>query len=242
METKQQFIQFANYCDTTLNLNEQLVKNNRQDPNLSFYKSLPLCIIDAVYSIGVKYTSVERATNSFLRCFNLNIEKGTDSKTEYTIDNFITDMNTFSTFEDAAINGFNNKQRTSSVNGILKAEACFRVAKAFKKHGINTLNDFNTYSNKQKLDIDILSVKGQGSGIMLKYLYMLAGNDNVIKPDRHMVNFIKGVFPHITIGQKDHNEIAEIITESTKILTEKYAQLTPRFLDYLIWEYMKQLN
>ena len=41
--------QLAKYCDLALNL---------KDANLSdeyFYQSLPLCVIDAVYSIGVKY-------------------------------------------------------------------------------------------------------------------------------------------------------------------------------------------
>lgn len=148
-------------------------------------------------------------------------------------------MDTFNCFEDAAKEGFNNRQRTSSVNGILKAEACYRVAEVFKKHNIDTLDDFNTYGHKSELDSDILKVKGQGSGIMLKYLYMLAGNSNEVKPDRHMVNFMKRVFPHLTIAAKNHAEIKKIMEETVLVLKLKYPQLTERFLDVLIWEHMR---
>ena len=149
-------------------------------------------------------------------------------------------MDTFASFEEAAKVGFNNRQRTSSVNGILKAEACYRVAEVFQKHNINTLAQFNAYQNKPALDADILKVKGQSSGIMLKYLYMLAGKADEVKPDRHMVNFMRRVYPELSMATKDHYEIKKIMQETVVALKPKYTQLTARFLDYLIWEHMSQ--
>ena len=230
---------FISYCEAELNLHDKLIVQKLTDPNETFYKSLPICIIDAVFSIGVKYQSVEKAEKTFIEYFNLNISKKHPIVNEYTINDFIRDMNTFASFADAAVIGFNNRQRTSSVNGILKAEACYRVAEVFKKHNINTLEDFNKYTNKPLLDADILKVRGQSSGIMLKYLYMLAGNANEVKPDRHMVNFMKKVFPHLTMSPKDHPEIKKIITETVLRLKPKYPQLTERFLDVLIWDHMR---
>ena len=133
---------------------------------------------------------------------------------------------------------FHDRHRTSSKNGILKAEACYLVAKVFEKHRIDTLNDFSKYANKSDLDADILEVKGQGSGIMLKYLYMLAGKSDEIKPDRHMINYVKSVFPGIK-GEKDYPEIIKIIKEAVRQLKGKYPMLTERFLDVLIWDYMR---
>lgn len=230
---------FISYCETELDLQNRLILNKERDPNESFYKSLPVCIIDAVFSIGVKYKSVEKAEKSFFEHFNLTISRTLPIANEYTINDFIRDMNTFASFADAAVIGFNNRQRTSSVNGILKAEACYRVAEVFKKHSINTLEDFNKYANKPMLDADILKVKGQSSGIMLKYLYMLAGKSDEIKPDRHMVNFMRKVFPHLTMSPKDHPEIKKIIEETVLELKPKYPQLTERFLDVLIWDHMR---
>lgn len=230
---------FVAYCETELDLHDMLVVKKRTDPNEVFYKSLPICIIDAVFSIGVKYKSVENAEKAFIDYFNLDISREYPIVNEYTINDFIRDMDSFDSFEEAAKTGFNNMQRTSSVNGILKAEACYHVAEVFKKHNINTLDDFNKYVNKDALDADILNVRGQSSGIMLKYLYMLAGNANEVKPDRHMVNFMKKVFPNLTMSARDHALIKEIITETVSELHLKYPQLTERFLDLLIWEHMR---
>ena len=231
---------FVNYCEAELELHEKLIVQGKKDPNETFYKSLPICIMDAVFSIGVNYKSVEKATNTFMKHFSLNIPRAYPVGTEYTISDFLQNMDTFASFEEAAKVGFNNRQRTSSVNGILKAEACYRVAEIFKKHNINTLAEFNAYQNKPALDADILKVKGQSSGIMLKYLYMLAGKADEVKPDRHMVNFMRQVFPELTMETKDHNEIKKIMQETVSALKPKYPQLTARFLDYLVWEHMSQ--
>ena len=230
---------FISICETELDLYQKLVVDKKTDPNLTFYKSLPLCIIDAVFSIGVKYTSVMKAEDNFISYFKLNIPRTHPVNNEYTIDNFISDMDSVGSFEKAATEVFKNSQRTSSRNGILKAEACYLVAKVFQKHKINTLNNFNNYTNKLTLDADIISVKGQQSGIMLKYLYMLAGDSNLIKPDRHMARFINKEFPNLTMDAKDHAAIKNIIELTVSVLSTKYPNLTPRFLDYLIWEDMK---
>lgn len=230
---------FANYCESELNLHQQLIVNNRKDPNEEFYKSLPLCIIDAVFSIGVKYKSAEKATAHFIDHFNLDVSRTYPIQKEYTVNDFIHDMNSFSSFDEAAVSGFNNRQRTSSRNGILKAEACFRVAEVFQKHNVDTLKDFNNYTNTTALDRDILAVKGQGSGIMLRYLHMLAGRSDEVKPDRHVVNFIQNVFPHLSMSPKYHDAIKQTMHETVHLLQSKYPTLTERFLDVLIWEYMR---
>ena len=177
--------------------------------------------------------------DNFISYFKLNIPRTHPVNNEYTIDKFISDMDSIDSFKKVATDVFKNSQRTSSRNGILKAEACYLVAKVFQNHNINTLDNFNNYTNKPALDADILNVKGQQSGIMLKYLYMLAGDSDLIKPDRHMVRFINKEFPNLTMDAKDHAAIKNIIKQTVSVLSAKYPNLTPRFLDYLIWEYMK---
>jgi len=229
--------EFIEYCEKELDLYNRLIVNKEKDPNDSFYKSLPMCIIDAVFSIGVKYKHVEKAERAFIKYFNLKISKKYPIVNEYTIDDFLKNMNTFSTMEEAAKKGFQNRQKTSTNNGILKAEACKLVAEVFKKHGINTLKDFNEYSDKKTLDDDIRQVKGQSSGIMLKYLYMLAGKTDEIKPDRHMIGFVKRFFKEIQ-SDKQYDEIINIIKITVEKLKPKYPMLTERYLDVLIWSYM----
>ena len=233
---------FVTYCENTLDLHQKLIVNKKTDPNETVYKSLPLCIIDAVFSIGIKYQSVINAEKNFIEYFKLDIATKDSEllgKGEYTISKFIKDIDSFGgCFAAVAKDAFHDRHRTSSKNGILKAEACYLVAKVFQKHKINTLEDFRKYKNKDSLDNEIKQVKGQSSGIMLKYLYMLAGKSDEIKPDRHMINYVKSVFPGIK-GEKDYPEIIKIIKEAVRQLKGKYPMLTERFLDVLIWDYMR---
>lgn len=130
-----------------------------------------------------------------------------------------------------------NMQWTSSRSGILKAEACREIALVCQKHGINTLRDFNDYADKVALDKDIKSVRGQSSGIMLKYLYMLAGDENRVKPDRHIVRFIKET---CALQKLTDDDVQAIMVRAVEMLKPEYPNITVRFLDSLIWEAQRQ--
>ena len=69
---------------------------------------------------------------------------------------------------------------------------------------------------------------------------MLAGDSKEAKPDRHMANFIRGIYPHISMATKHHDEIKTIMKDAVASLQTTYPNLTVRFLDYLIWEHMSQ--
>ena len=79
-----------------------------------------------------------------------------------------------------------------------------------------------------------MNIKGQSSGIMLKYLYMLAGNENTVKPDRMLMRFINSVNKDITI-----DDAQQIISECITLLKRDNKNVTPRLLDYLIWDYQR---
>lgn len=128
-------------------------------------------------------------------------------------------------------------QRTSSTNGILKAESVLGILKVLDEHGIKNIESFNSLDTiKQKvLDNVILSVKGQSSGIMLKYLYMLIGNDDVCKPDRMLHRFVSNIS-----GRKmSDDELQLVLTEACEKLKNEFPSLTVRILDNQIWQYQK---
>ena len=207
------------------------------DPFKDFYKSLPICILDAVFSIGVRYTSVVNVVNSYIGTFDLTISRTQADATEHTIRDFLANVAKYDTIEGFSKNVLHNMQRTSSRSGILKAEACREIALVCQKHGINTLRDFNDYADKVALDKDIKSVRGQSSGIMLKYLYMLAGDENRVKPDRHIVRFIRETcaLPKLT-----DDDVQAIMVRTVEMLKPEYPNITVRFLDSLIWETQRQ--
>lgn len=202
------------------------------------YSSLVFCIIDAVFSIGVHYSSVEKVVNNYACYYHLTKYNTEEVKPNHTISDFIKNYENIGDVNRFAYEVLCNSQKTSSINGITKAEACYLVAKIFQKYGIETISDFQsiTLEKEEKLSKEIISVKGQGSGIMLEYLFMLAGDENRCKPDRHLIGFVYDV-----LG-KDYTyaEIPELIYAAHGILKNTHPDLTVRHLDYLIWNYQRK--
>lgn len=91
-----------------------------------------------MFSIGVRYTSVVNVVNSYIGTFDLTISRTQTDETEHTIRDFLTNVAKYDTVEDFSRNVLHNMQRTSSRNGILKAEACREIALVCRKHGINS--------------------------------------------------------------------------------------------------------
>ena len=87
----------------------------------------------------------------------------------------------------------------------------------------------------KKIENKILEIKGQRSGISLSYFYMLSGNDDLCKPDRHILKFLSdGLQQEI----KDPGNAQSIMRDTTTALKAKYAHLSVRMLDHTIWAYM----
>jgi hypothetical protein len=112
-----------------------------QHANLSdeyFYNSLPFCIIDAVYSLGSNYTSTRNTvirfcTHQKLERLRLRNSPYPEIKDQYSVKVFEALLSSYNDYEQVATILFDNRQRTSTRNGILKAEAVHRFAKVLFK-------------------------------------------------------------------------------------------------------------
>ena len=116
---KTEIQRFVICCKTTLDL------TNLAQAEEYGYQNLPLCIIDAVFSIGVKYQSTENAVKRFCEHFSITrlSEKELAPQSEQlSLSSFIQFHQDF-TFQEMAEKVYQNKQRTSTRNGILKTEA-----------------------------------------------------------------------------------------------------------------------
>ena len=168
------------------------IENYKLDPEF-YYQSLPLCVIDSVYSIGVKYEIVRKTVKNFceynnISVFRQNIDSIPEQNSQFSVTDFI---NTFgkTDYEELANSIFKNRQRTSSKSGILKAEAVVHFLNELSNEGINYFQDLENISTS--FETKIKQIRGQKSGISLQYFYMLAGNDRLIKPDRMVVRYIE---------------------------------------------------
>jgi hypothetical protein len=106
-----------------------------------FYKSLPLAIIDAVFSIGVTYTSTANTVSRFCKTQTPSWARHRNEPgPEYAITDFLSIVKCHSV-DELAERVYGNRQRTSAKNGILKAEAVNEWANVLLKHDVNCFAD-----------------------------------------------------------------------------------------------------
>ncbi|MDX1885370.1 heme peroxidase [Mycolicibacterium sp. 120270] len=134
--------------------------------------SLALCIIDAVFSIGVKYVGVVNLVRRY-RAYRVGQTGNADA------DGGLELMGTFEHLDgpEGWAAKLENKQRTSTKSGILKSEAVLREAHILARHGIWTVRDLLAARQAGRLsDIkaDWCAVPGQRSAISWSYFLMLA--------------------------------------------------------------------
>ncbi len=203
------------------------------------YQSLPLCVIDAVWSIGVRYTGVQRLVARY--CESTNQKRIRDSaelpptNVQLSIRAFCNWLGQF----DATVLAeqiFCNKQRTSTQNGILKAEAVRRFAKALDSFGVEFFQDVPSVAASRAFEAEIASIPGQSSGISLKYFWMLTGSDDFVKPDRMVLRFLEAGLGHrVNLSQAE-----QVLRQACVHLRTNYPNMTLRLLDHEIWKFQRQ--
>jgi len=196
------------------------------------YSSLPLCVIDAVFSIGVNYTSTKNTVDRFCEHFQVNktsFTKLPDISEQLSVSKFLQ-ISSEHGAEGMARNVYKNLQRTSTQNGILKAEAVVNFSEILMQFGVNYLQDVEIILGNINFESAVKKIPGQRSGLSIRYFYMLAGAENYVKPDRMVIRFIKsaiGRYPNV-------DESHQIIVGACEILSKQYPTLNPRALDHQI--------
>ncbi|OMP68767.1 hypothetical protein [Domibacillus epiphyticus] len=227
-----EILRIAEYCE------KELALNGAKLPDEYYYTSVPHCVIDSVFSIGVRYESVKNTVMKFSDYFNLKkLRSGAEFPSmtdQLSVDRFL------SSFEELGIDHyihyvFKNKQRTSPKNGILKGKAVYRFCKVLQKYEVNFLQDVKNLYGNAEFEKEIKAIPGQKSGISLVYFYMLAGDDKRVKPDRMIVRFLEKVLQR----KVKLDEAQNLLEISAKSLKSKYPNMNPRLLDYQIWNYAR---
>nr|WP_281722043.1 hypothetical protein [Nitrosomonas nitrosa] len=200
------------------------------------YASLPICVIDAVYSIGVTYTSTKATVARFCerhdwpRLAATRDDRGAGSHGLNELLHLYVGLEP----EEAADRLFGNRQRTSTRSGILKAEAVRLFSDALVRCGIDHFDDI-TDERIEQAEATVLALPGQGSGIAFDYFRMLAGNDDLIKPDRMVLRFVANALG--LAAEPTPRQAALLVRLAARKLSGKNPEWTPLKLDYAIWHY-----
>lgn len=201
------------------------------------YQSLPLCVIDTVFSIGARYTSTKNTVGRFctyfgLKCFSPN--KRPPVEEQFSITEFIQCYETRG-IRFLAQNVYQNTQRTSARGGILKAEAVLRWTQVLQQYNVDYFQDFDSLIGNPDIEAAIQQIPGHGSGVSLRYFYILTGSTDYVKPDRMILRFIQ-----VATGRwVSVCEAETIIVQACHILQQEHPPLKPAVLDNLIWRYQR---
>ena len=200
-----------------------------------FYASLPLCVIDAVFSINTRYTAVENVIGRV--CDRLGVARFAagegvlpDRDTQLSTSRFLERIGAADP-EELARNLFGNRQRTSPRNGILKADAAVRFAQVLQHGRIEYLQDAAGLGERPDIEASVHRIPGQSSGLSWRYFLMLAGDETLTKPDRMVLRFLARA-----LGREPAADEAQALLEQAVVeLRSDCPALTPRLLDHLIW-------
>ena len=211
---------FSRYCKENFNKEiEEFSSNGR-------YESLPICILDCVYSLRAKYFAI---TVPVIKRYADKYMAGDIYSSSDTLAEFISRIKEY---EDCSIFAHDILRNNQVLSGRNKTEVCLEIAtKLYELLDINTLDDFHQFKKDELLDLVLRSVKGMGDA-GVNYLYMLAGDPNRCKPDVHIHRCINDALGHSVSNE----ECQTLFTETIEILKATYPSLTVRDLDSIIWQ------
>ncbi|WP_454737193.1 hypothetical protein [Cupriavidus necator] len=229
-------LKVAEYCHRVLPLHSASLSDEY------YYQSLPLCIIDAVFSINVKYQSTQNVVSRYCQHFGLRKFRrdrtSMPSREEQESVSSLCERYIERGFGVMTEEILNNRQRTSAVNGITKAEAVLEFAATLKKYRIEYFQDIPTAMKNDDLEADIRTIPGQSSGISLGYFWMLAGSDEYTKPDRMVLGFLRDA-----LGRNvPVTDAQSLMSAATDHIRTSLPEMTVRLLDYEIWKYQREFG
>lgn len=190
--------------------------------------SLALCVIDSIWSLGVRYTGTVIPVLTRYR----NYRKGDADRDSLT--DLLQVFNELGGPEGFA-DKIGTRHRTSTHLGApLKAAAAHEAALALYDHGVDTVGDLLSTLNEPHPHIERAWRKTPGqrsSDIGWRYLLLLVGVDEV-KPDRMICRFVATALREPSVSS----------TRAAKLLTDAAHKRSwaVRSMDHAAWQYQRR--
>ena len=236
---------FADHC-------KKIIPKKETFANYKFlpdYQSLPVCLIDCIYSLRASYNSV---TEKIVKRYADEYMNGDISYKDDTISDLIEHINSCGGTEEFAEKILKNNQELGGSAHIPKEEALLQLAEFLKILHIETIDDFKNFTSTDKstklLEIVIQGVKGIGEA-GVNYLFMLTGDTSRCKFDVHIRQCIKDAkkaknakdAKDADVNISD-SECQALFRDTVDILKAEYPMLTVAGLDGIIWNHYAGQN
>lgn len=197
------------------------------------YGHLALCVIDAVFSIGVNYGQVIQVVQRYAEHAGITDlgTRGRPAADEHTVDRLLDQYRRHG-WERLMTDVFRNRTWTSPAGARLrKAAAVEQFAQVLDRYDVRSVGDVDTVPPEVKAEIR--QIPGQRSGLSYFYFLMLAGADDHVKADRHIIAFVTEAIGHRPTQQ----QAADLVRRAARDLTDDHPWITPMALDYAMWRY-----
>ena len=190
--------------------------------------SLAKCIVDAIWSMGVRYGAVVGVVDRYADWLRAEARGTTRNRTASQLADDIESIGGPQLFAELVVK---NSMRTSSRNGVLKAEAVARASEVLSQMGVDSTIDLRKRFNEAAVESAWRAVRGQRSGISWHYLLIL-GNVEDVKADRMIRRFVAQAGGQSDISAAD---AAAAVRAAHASLQADFPQLSLRTLDHAIW-------
>lgn len=195
------------------------------------YSNLPLCMIDAVFSLRQPYAQVRRTIERFTHNWNARFAPPRANSDELTVSVFLRGAEEIPAPRLAA-ELFEDAHQAPGCRGTLKAAVVVQLAQRLKHAGIESRGDVLAGAKQESLADAISLTKGIGS-VGLRYLRMLCGEEDEAKPDVWVLRFLEDDVLHRPVNE---GEAVALLRAATGQLRAEIPTLTLRAVDHMIWE------
>jgi len=196
------------------------------------YDGLALAIIDAVWSIGVRYGGVGHVLNNYRAWVVATYDTSAEERSGPELSGDIARVGGPEAFASTVVH---NHQRTSSRGGMLKAAAVDQAARALAAEGVTTTAELREHAESLAVKAAWRGVHGQSSGISWHYVLMNARFDDV-KADRMICAFVARA-----LGQP--KVLAAVAYDEVIAAHQQLKAIAPgltlKALDHRIWSYQR---
>jgi hypothetical protein len=201
-----------------------------------YKNSLALCVMDSIWSIGIKYQTVVRVLDRYLeqRGFGgiRDAQKCADGPSDFL--EWVKSLNAHERAADEVSLKLENRNKTSSAeNAVLKSEAVIEACRMLQSMNVEVTFDLISRADEVKPRW-LYEIPGQRSGISWRYLLMLSGSPGV-KPDRMVLRFLERIgVDTSTITAED---FVELIVQKINL-----PQINATAVDHRIWSVERERN
>ena len=201
-----------------------------------YKNSLALCVMDSIWSIGIRYQTVVRVLDRYLKQRGFagitDAQKCADGPADFL--EWVNSLGAHERAADEVSFKLENRNRTSSADsGVLKSEAVIEACRILQSMNVKSTFDLISRADEVKPRW-LYEIPGQRSGISWRYLLMLSGSPGV-KPDRMVLRFLKRIGVDASIVTAE--DFVEIIVQKINL-----PHINATAVDHRIWSVERERN